>query len=1127
MKRFGVSLRISTAAAPSLADAFHPPPSQPQSSHLPLPRPSPPDSPQPFSSPLPGPTSASLQSTPPLLPTRPPRAFQTGAFSAAAQSLRAPSAPSVPLRPSTFAGHHRWGTSAAAPLPTANEAAPPRRASAETPPSAAAGRSHRTGGGAAAAQSSPFSALPIAFASPPSPSPSSSPPSSAASYASHPLSASVSASLTPALVLGSPSVGLASAALPPSRPASRSQSEAKERRSPALGPVAAEVVPAPSSPLPGPTPASPPAPLLLPSPPSSPYAGLLTQFPSSSRVRVACELADTEGSYVSCLHTLVGTFVDPLTEALTERRPPLTSEQLTVLFSNCRLIRTLNANFHLSVVQRLTAWQTRREEEHTIGDLVAQFAPYFKIYSQYCSTFDASNRLLHQLTTQQSHAPFQAFIARAMGRGGAGQQSLSSLLIQPIQRVPRYKLLLEQLLKFTPPQHPDLALLSTALTSIEFVASHINEAIRKRESMDAVIAIEEKFIASPGFLHASRVFLRQASIIKVGKNASCKADQFFLFNDLLASARSMMGKYLLKKKIAIDSTFMLGEHGPEAPAGPTRHHLLIFYQSSSCLSLYFSDAAEKAAWQHDLERCIQQAANTIQAGEKEKEREREREEREADKSAREEEKDGASHPPHCGLCSTPFSLFNRRQVCRQCGRGVCADCSRSRLVLSAEERRPERVCDSCASSAVQPDSAAAKASVSFSHHSVSSAAFAPSSPSSSHSQSFRRGHHQHSPSASQTVGPSLSEAGEAAPGGGGHSSLSLLPPPAEAAPHSPHPPAGPPPSSHHGPAPAHLRSPPSPSVSALDPPSPLSALSGPFPPVRQWDEATVVRWLCEPEIGFAQFVEAFRRFHVDGSMLVELTEAELRDEIGMKEALHRKRLHRLIGRLAHGPSLPPAAPPQPAPAAAPIPTAVIAAPPHRGGVEGAAAADLIPKGLWKAQYSSPLPPAASNPRLPDDLADDIRRGPAPAVAVGRGWGRDGGAQSSSPSTPPMPRRAAPALPQRARNNAAVGARGAAPAAPSVKCGKCGGACASRLKFCTSCGAFLATAQPPQTAPVAASIAARKSSAGSRPGGADGGPTSAQAEQSTVRGRKTSSNSVERKALANSVAQRAALFQHPN
>ena len=54
---------------------------------------------------------------------------------------------------------------------------------------------------------------------------------------------------------------------------------------------------------------------------------------------------------------------------------------------------------------------------------------------------------------------------------------LESFLILPVQRIPRYMLLLDALLKFTPPDHPDFNNLTEAIAKVKSVADHLNQAV--------------------------------------------------------------------------------------------------------------------------------------------------------------------------------------------------------------------------------------------------------------------------------------------------------------------------------------------------------------------------------------------------------------------------------------------------------------------------------------------------------------------------------------------------------------------------------------------------------------------------------------------------------------------------
>lgn len=62
-----------------------------------------------------------------------------------------------------------------------------------------------------------------------------------------------------------------------------------------------------------------------------------------------------------------------------------------------------------------------------------------------------------------------------------------------------------------------------------------------------------------------------------------------------------------------------------------------------------------------------------------------------------------------------------------------------------------------------------------------------------------------------------------------------------------------------------------------------------FCTVLEWLLSDVCEWLCDPSISFEGYVSKFKEFMIDGDMLLQLTDEELKDEIGMSANLHRKR----------------------------------------------------------------------------------------------------------------------------------------------------------------------------------------------------------------------------------------------
>jgi hypothetical protein len=102
------------------------------------------------------------------------------------------------------------------------------------------------------------------------------------------------------------------------------------------------------------------------------------------------------------------------------------------------------------------------------GSLTVRLVPHV--------TDDKATQTLIEL--QQTHAEMDTFLRHAAALPESEGQNLLSLLLTPIQRVPRYRLLLADLRKATPTDHPDAASLDGAYATTDAVAGFINQALR-------------------------------------------------------------------------------------------------------------------------------------------------------------------------------------------------------------------------------------------------------------------------------------------------------------------------------------------------------------------------------------------------------------------------------------------------------------------------------------------------------------------------------------------------------------------------------------------------------------------------------------------------------------------------
>lgn len=65
---------------------------------------------------------------------------------------------------------------------------------------------------------------------------------------------------------------------------------------------------------------------------------------------------------------------------------------------------------------------------------------------------------------------------------------LEGFLLTPVQKICKYPLQLAELLKYTPPDHPDYDKVKDALTAMRKIATLINERKRKMESIEKIAA---------------------------------------------------------------------------------------------------------------------------------------------------------------------------------------------------------------------------------------------------------------------------------------------------------------------------------------------------------------------------------------------------------------------------------------------------------------------------------------------------------------------------------------------------------------------------------------------------------------------------------------------------------------
>ena len=306
----------------------------------------------------------------------------------------------------------------------------------------------------------------------------------------------------------------------------------------------------------------------------------------------------------------------------------------------------------------------------------------------------------------------------------------------PVQRIPRYKLLLAELLKYTEESHHDFANITDALEKVTAVANDVNEAIRRQEEMSKLLELQELFgscewlkavrgwkacsltqglaseethphslatldvdnavgpVCTPppppppptthtprrcvlidvacAILAPARKFLRQGALLKVSRKTDIQYE-FFLFNDVLIyAARSGTG-YQHHRTIELRTATV-------ASAGADGGSSFLVTSSVKSFAVRASSSQEKESWMKDISDCI--AANQARLGVR------------GTITAPLWVSDKEAH--RCQKCAVEFSFFKRRHHCRRCGGVFCDTCSDFRWRLpNIDEKKRQRVCMEC------------------------------------------------------------------------------------------------------------------------------------------------------------------------------------------------------------------------------------------------------------------------------------------------------------------------------------------------------------------------------------------------------------------------------------------------
>ncbi|MEQ2201762.1 FYVE, RhoGEF and PH domain-containing protein 1, partial [Xenoophorus captivus] len=164
---------------------------------------------------------------------------------------------------------------------------------------------------------------------------------------------------------------------------------------------------------------------------------------------IANELLLTEIAYVSKLHLLDQVFCARLLEEA-RSRSSFPCDVVQGIFSNICSIYCFHQQFLLPALQkRMEEW----DSSPRIGDILQKLAPFLKMYGEYVKNFDRAMELVN--IWMERSAQFKVIIQEIQREERCGNLTLQHHMLEPVQRIPRYELLLKDYLNRLPEDAPD------------------------------------------------------------------------------------------------------------------------------------------------------------------------------------------------------------------------------------------------------------------------------------------------------------------------------------------------------------------------------------------------------------------------------------------------------------------------------------------------------------------------------------------------------------------------------------------------------------------------------------------------------------------------------------------------
>ncbi|XP_063059475.1 proto-oncogene vav-like isoform X2 [Engraulis encrasicolus] len=300
------------------------------------------------------------------------------------------------------------------------------------------------------------------------------------------------------------------------------------------------------------------------------------------------EIQQTEEKYSQTLESILQHFMKPL-------QAFLTSSDIESIFINIEELADMHRSLLLEVQNAMAS-----PAAETLYQVFIKYKERLLLYGRYCSCVESSTKLLDKMAGEREDLRMK--LEECSNRANNGRFSLRDLLMVPMQRVLKYHLLLQELMKHTV-NAADKENLRNALDAMKDLAQCVNEVKRDNEILKQITSFQlsiENVTTSLALFGRPKI----DGELKISTSEKkSKQDRYaFLFDKAMVVCKKKSGENFEMKDLIELQHYQMREETSDKDSKKWSHSfLLIDFHGHFGYDLFFKTRELKKKWMDQFE----------------------------------------------------------------------------------------------------------------------------------------------------------------------------------------------------------------------------------------------------------------------------------------------------------------------------------------------------------------------------------------------------------------------------------------------------------------------------------------------------------------------------------------------